>query len=85
MLKIKIFENEMNFDVCPLLQLGQFRGIEYSASVADFFDDINMRPAEDWHPKIPNVVYWGTWQILHFVEASQQLFIKDRIIPCEIL
>lgn len=43
-------------------QIGQFRGIEYSASVADFFDDINMRPAEKWHPKIKNVVYWGMWQ-----------------------
>lgn len=61
----------MNFDLSPFYQLGQFRGIEYSASVADFFDDINMRPAEDWHPKIPNVVYWGTWQILHFVETSK--------------
>ena len=45
--------------IYSLKQIGQFRGIEYSASVADFFDDINMRPAEKWHPKIPNVVYWG--------------------------
>ncbi|XP_077988522.1 protein dcd1A-like [Glandiceps talaboti] len=41
------------------LKLNAFRGVEYSASVAYFFDDLNMRPDADWHPKIENVVYWG--------------------------
>ncbi|XP_077988523.1 protein dcd1A-like [Glandiceps talaboti] len=40
-------------------KLETFRGIEYSGEVSDFFDDINMRPEADWHPKIENVVYWG--------------------------
>ncbi|XP_070541872.1 protein dcd1A-like [Ptychodera flava] len=40
-------------------KLNTFRGIEYSAEVSYFFDDINMRPVAEWHPKIENVVYWG--------------------------
>jgi len=36
-----------------------FRGIEYSYSVANFFDDTNMQPTADWHPLIENVVYYG--------------------------
>ncbi|XP_061188063.1 prolyl 4-hydroxylase subunit alpha-2-like [Saccostrea echinata] len=51
-------------------KIGQFRGIEYSASVADLFDDLNMRPAEKWHPKIQNVVYWGMdWDCPAFNEV----------------
>lgn len=60
-------------------KLGQFRGIEYSASVADFFDDINMRPAEDWHPKIPNVVYWGMdWNCPAFNEVLGKQLTKHH-------
>ncbi|KAL3855217.1 hypothetical protein ACJMK2_014437 [Sinanodonta woodiana] len=36
-----------------------FRGVEYSAAVANFMDDTNMMPEADWHPKIKNAVYWG--------------------------
>ena len=41
------------------IQLNEFRGVEYSAAVADFFTFDNLRPDEDWHPKIQDVVYWG--------------------------
>ena len=44
--------------VCPL-QENQFRGVEYSASVADFFVPDNLRPVAQWHPHITDVVYWG--------------------------
>jgi len=38
----------------------EFRGMEYSYSVLDIFDDQNMRPNNStWHPKIPGIVYWG--------------------------
>nr|XP_006823776.1 PREDICTED: protein dcd1A-like [Saccoglossus kowalevskii] len=40
-------------------KLETFRGIEYSSGVADFFDDMNIRPEAAWHPKIRHVVYWG--------------------------
>ncbi|KAL5014130.1 hypothetical protein ScPMuIL_008400 [Solemya velum] len=40
-------------------KLGEFRGVEYSASVSNFFDDQNLQPKADWHPRINNVVYWG--------------------------
>jgi len=37
-----------------------FRGIQYSHSVANFFDDTNMEPKNDtWHARIPNMVYYG--------------------------
>jgi len=38
----------------------EFRGMEYSYSVLDVMDDENLRPTNvSWHPRIPNVVYWG--------------------------
>lgn len=40
-------------------QINEFRGVEYSASVADFFTYDTLRPTEDWHPKIQDIVYWG--------------------------
>ena len=43
------------------LQLGTFRGVQYSASVVNLFNDQNLRPEADWHPKIPDVVYWGEY------------------------
>ena len=36
-----------------------FSGFQYSPSVANVFDDTNLMPLEDWHPRIPHVVYWG--------------------------
>ncbi|XP_072044139.1 protein dcd1A-like [Amphiura filiformis] len=40
-------------------KLGTFRGVQYSYAVSNFFDDKNLRPDATWHPKIPDVVYWG--------------------------
>jgi hypothetical protein len=37
----------------------EFRGVEYSAAVADFFVWDNLRPEATWHPKIRDIVYWG--------------------------
>lgn len=36
-----------------------FRGIQYSASVANFYTDTDMMPVADWHPRMTNVVYYG--------------------------
>jgi len=37
-----------------------FRGVQYSHSVANFFDDTNMEPKNDtWHAKIESMVYYG--------------------------
>ena len=30
---------------------GGFRGIQYSHSVINFYDDQNMQPLYDWHPR----------------------------------
>lgn len=39
---------------------GTARGFQYSASVANVFDDTNLEPYNaTWHPRIPSVVYWG--------------------------
>ena len=62
----------------PLPQLNQFRGVQYSASVANFFTWDNLRPAADWHPQINDVVYWGelypfsvcTFPFLHLPPAT---------------
>lgn len=48
-------------DECCCIQLNQFRGVQYSASVANFFTWDNLRPTADWHPHIPDVVYWGEY------------------------
>ncbi|KAH3769045.1 hypothetical protein DPMN_170292 [Dreissena polymorpha] len=40
-------------------KIREFRGIQYSAAVANFYSDIDMEPTADWHPRIPNVVYYG--------------------------
>mmetsp|Transcript_13527 Transcript_13527/g.31136 ORF Transcript_13527/g.31136 Transcript_13527/m.31136 type:complete len:438 (+) Transcript_13527:18-1331(+) len=36
-----------------------FRGVRYSGSNIAFFDDKNLEPEADWHPRIENVVYYG--------------------------
>jgi len=37
-----------------------FRGIQYSASVANFYTDTDMMPLNStWHPRMENVVYYG--------------------------
>jgi len=41
-------------------KIGEFRGMEYSYSVLNVFDDQNMMPYnQTWHPRMTNVVYWG--------------------------
>jgi len=41
-------------------KVNQFRGIAYSSSKVTIMDDTNQLPLNDtWHPRIPNVVYWG--------------------------
>jgi len=41
-------------------KLNEFRGFQYSYSVLNVFNDLNMRPDnETWHPKIKDIVYWG--------------------------
>lgn len=36
-----------------------FRGFEYSYSVLNVFNDVNMQPYnQTWHPRIPGLVYW---------------------------
>ncbi|XP_077988524.1 protein dcd1A-like [Glandiceps talaboti] len=44
-------------------KLGTFRGVQYSAGVSNFYDDKNMLPMGDWHPRIDGAVYWSMgWQ-----------------------
>jgi hypothetical protein len=41
-------------------KIGEFRGMEYSFSVLNVFDDENMMPYnQTWHPRMTDVVYWG--------------------------
>ena len=37
----------------------KFRGFQYSPTVANVFDDTNLEPTAEWHPKINDIVYWG--------------------------
>jgi hypothetical protein len=39
--------------------INAFRGIQYGASVANFYTDTNMMPNATWHPRMTNVVYYG--------------------------
>eukprot|EP00591_Stephanopyxis_turris_P011699 CAMPEP_0195508264 /NCGR_PEP_ID=MMETSP0794_2-20130614/1517_1 /TAXON_ID=515487 /ORGANISM="Stephanopyxis turris, Strain CCMP 815" /LENGTH=450 /DNA_ID=CAMNT_0040635175 /DNA_START=51 /DNA_END=1403 /DNA_ORIENTATION=- len=36
-----------------------FHGYQYSPGVANIFNDTDLMPLEDWHPRIEDVVYWG--------------------------
>ncbi|CAF3637461.1 unnamed protein product [Rotaria sordida] len=40
-------------------KLATARMIQYSHSRVNFFDDENLQPLADWHPRIPNAVYCG--------------------------
>jgi len=40
-------------------KMGKFRGYQYSSSVLNVFDDTNLMPLADWHPRINDTVYWG--------------------------
>ena len=48
-----------------------FRGIQYSASVANFYDDTDMMPRNDtWHARMKQVVYYGMdWLCPKFSEV----------------
>lgn len=69
-------------------KINEFRGVEYSAAVADFFTYDNLRPAEDWHPKIQDVVYWGKlilWSKPFKKNKTRALFItmlQYRLFGC---
>ena len=40
-------------------KLNTARMIQYSHSKVAFFDDLNLQPYAEWHPRIPNAVYNG--------------------------
>jgi hypothetical protein len=40
-------------------KLGTARMIQYAHSKVKFFDDQNLQPLADWHPRIPDAVYAG--------------------------
>ncbi|XP_070543586.1 protein dcd1A-like isoform X1 [Ptychodera flava] len=40
-------------------KLGTFRGVQYSAGVSNFYDDKNMLPIGEWHPRMEGLVYWS--------------------------
>ena len=40
-------------------KLNTARMIQYSHSLVKFFDDLNLEPLADWHPRISNAVYDG--------------------------
>lgn len=40
-------------------KLGTARMIQYSHSSVNFFDDQNLQPLADWHPRMPHGVYCG--------------------------
>jgi len=63
---------------------GGFRGIEYSYSVANFYNDQNMMPIASWHPRIDNIVYYGMdWLCPGYnqVLANQLTYAYGKITP----
>jgi len=66
-------------------KLGEFRGYQYSSSVLNVFDDENLMPYnQTWHPRIPNVVYWGMdWICPYFNTLLSELIEKNygKITP----
>lgn len=40
-------------------KLNTARMIQYSHSKVAYFDDLNLQPLAEWHPRIPNAVYDG--------------------------
>ncbi|CAF0748336.1 unnamed protein product [Didymodactylos carnosus] len=56
--------------------LGTARMIQYSHSKVNFFDDLNLEPLADWHPRIPNVIYEG----MDWVCPSVQFKLYQQII-----
>jgi isopenicillin-N N-acyltransferase-like protein len=40
-------------------KLGTARMIQYAYSRVNFFDDQNLQPLAEWHPRVPDAVYLG--------------------------
>jgi hypothetical protein len=54
-----------------------FRSVQYSASVANFFNDTTMEPVYDWHPRMDNVVYYGMdWLCPGYTQAMWKQLTK---------
>eukprot|EP01100_Stratorugosa_tubuloviscum_P007887 TRINITY_DN3252_c0_g1_i1.p1 TRINITY_DN3252_c0_g1~~TRINITY_DN3252_c0_g1_i1.p1 ORF type:complete len:453 (+),score=217.01 TRINITY_DN3252_c0_g1_i1:97-1455(+) len=62
-----------------------FRGFQYSYSTLNVYDDVNQMPYnETWHPRIPNVVYWGMdWLCpsYNYVLSQQILKYYGKLTP----
>jgi hypothetical protein len=67
-------------------KLPAFRSVQYSGSNIRFFDDKNMQPLYDWHPRIDNVVYYGMdWLCPGYTKVlSEQLTQHHGNITAEI-
>ncbi|XP_025105815.1 protein dcd1B-like [Pomacea canaliculata] len=65
----------------------EFRGIQYSASVANFFTDTNLEPKQDWHPRITDIVYFGMdWLCPGYSEVlARQLTLYHGNLTAELL
>jgi len=59
-------------------KLGYFRGFQYSHSVANVIDDVNLAPVNNsWHPAMENVVYWGMdWLCPGYSQVLSQQLLK---------
>ena len=57
-----------------------FRGVQYSHSVANFFDDQDMMPRNDtWHARIKGMVYYGMdWLCPNFSVVLHRQLAKLR-------
>jgi len=63
---------------------GGFRGVQYSYSVANFYDDQNQEPVYSWHPRIDDIVYYGMdWLCPGYnqVLANQLTYAYGQITP----
>jgi hypothetical protein len=67
-------------------KLPAFRSVQYSGSNIRFFDDQNMQPVYDWHPRMKNVVYYGMdWLCPGYTKVlSEQLTLHHGNITAEI-
>lgn len=60
-------------------KISQFRGIQYSASVANFYTDTDMEPEASWHPKVKDIVYYGMdWLCPGFSEVLARQLTKHH-------
>jgi isopenicillin-N N-acyltransferase-like protein len=66
-------------------KLPAFRSVQYSGSNIRFFDDKNMQPVYDWHPRMDNVVYYGMdWLCPGYTKVlSEQLTLHHGNITAE--